>query len=256
MSSPAKGKGKSPNYLMFSPLQKNLEMTSLLHKMSSTMGKNKFKDTFIENEIYHVYNRTNNKEVLFKTEEDRYGFLNRFDHYTSPFLDTFSWNLLPNHFHLLIKVKSFEVITAFLKSKHIKELCSTEKKFLKQKVTIHDLIDNVFQRFLISYTMKFNSRHERKGNLLHRPFKHVLVNKAAQFTQTAIYINANAQKHKIVADFTKYKWSSYHTILSDKQTKLLRTELLEWFGGKTQFIKVVKEKTEYYYNCDTAIEVD
>lgn len=220
------------------------------------MGTNKYKATFIENECYHVYNRTNNKELLFKNENNRNHFLNRYDHYTSPFLETYSWNLLPNHFHLLLKVKSFENITDYLIKKNLKELCSTEKKFLKQQATIHDLIDNVFQRFLISYSMSFNNLNNRKGNLLHRPFKHVHVNKDHQFTQTAIYINVNAQKHKLVDDYSKYKWSSYHTILSDKPTKLFRNELLEWFGGKEKFINILKEQSIYYYSCDTAIDDD
>lgn len=220
------------------------------------MGINKYKAAFVENEFYHVYNRTNNKEILFKTEENYTHFLKRYDHYTSAFLETYSWNLLPNHFHLLVKVKSTESIINYLSNKCSKELCKTEKKFLRQIIPIHNLIDNVFQRFLISYSMSFNNLHNRKGNLLHRPFKHVLVNKDDQFTQTVIYINANAQKHQIVTDFKKYKWSSYNTILSDKPTKLFRRELLDWFGGKEWFIKILKEQTEYYYLCDTAIDDD
>ena len=224
--------------------------------MSSLMGISKYKAAFVENEFYHVYNRTNNKELLFKSDENRNHFLKRYDHYTAPFLETYSWNLLPNHFHLLAKVKNFESITEYLSNKYTKELCSTERRFLQQKATIHELIDNVFQRFLISYTMSFNNVYKRRGNLLHRPFKHVHVNKDAQFSQTVIYINANAQKHKIVTDFTKYKWSSYNTLLSDKPTKLFRNELLDWFGGKEKFTKILKEQTKYYYSCDTAIDDD
>jgi putative transposase len=182
--------------------------------------------------------------------------LKRYDHYTSAFLETYSWILLPNHFHILAKVKSTESILNYLGNKYSHEICETEKKFLRQIIPIHDLIDNVFQRFLISYAMSFNNVHKRKGNLLHRPFKHVKVNDESQFTQTVIYINANAQKHKIVSDFTKYKWSSYDTIISEKPTKLFRRELLDWFGGKDQFIKTLKEQTKYYYTCDTLLDDD
>ncbi len=224
--------------------------------MSSTMGVTKYKATFVENEFYHVYNRTNNKELLFRNDHNRNLFLNRFDHYTSPFLETYSWNLLPNHFHFLLKVKSFESITNYLNNKYLKDLCLTEKKFLKNESSIHNVIDNVFQRFLISYSMCFNNLHNRKGNLLHRPFKHIQVKNDDQFTQTVIYINANAQRHKIVTDFRNYKWSSYNTILSDKPTKLYRKELLDWFGGKNQFNKILKKQTKYYYSCDTAIDDD
>ena len=224
--------------------------------MSSLMSTNKYKAPFIENEFYHIYNRTNNIELLFRNDENRNYFLKRYEHYTTAFLDTYSWNLLPNHFHLLAKVKSFEAITSHLQNKPKKHLCATEQKFLVHKATIHDLIDNMFQRFLISYSMSFNNVHNRKGNLLHRPFKHVHINKESQFTQTVIYINANAIKHDLVKNFTQHKWSSYHTILSNKSTKLFREEVLDWFGGRERFINTLKEQTKYYYSCDTAIDDD
>jgi putative transposase len=33
-----------------------------------------------------------------------------------------------------------------------------------------------------------------------------------------------------------YKWSSYHSIISDKPTKLERETVLDWFGSKEEFI--------------------
>lgn len=220
------------------------------------MGKQKNKDPFIENETYHVFNRTNNKELLFINNQDHLNFLDRFNSYSHPFMGTYSWNLLPNHFHLLVKINSYESIISHLKNQDNGDLCLTEKRFIKGKANIHDLIDNVFKRFFISYTMNFNNSHERKGNLLHRPFKHVHVIKESQFTQNVIYINANAQKHKLVKDFAKYKWSSYNTIISNKPTKLLRTELLTWFGGKAQFIKTLKAQSDFYNACEYTIEDD
>ena len=37
-------------------------------------------------------------------------FLKQYDKYLHPFVDTFCWNLLPNHFHFLVQVKSSEEI--------------------------------------------------------------------------------------------------------------------------------------------------
>ncbi len=215
----------------------------------------KYKAPFVENELFHVYNRTNNKELLFNNDENYLYFLNRFDHYASPFLELICWNLLPTHFHFCVKIKSFTNIIHYLNAKESKGLCKTEQRFLQGIATIHNMVDNAFQRFFISYTMYFNQLYNRKGNLLHRPFKHVHVTKDSQFTQLVIYINANAIKHKLAKDISEYKWSSYNSILSDKPTKLLREGLLEWFGGKAAFIKLHKDQTEYYY-CDNFIEDD
>ena len=55
----------------------------------------KYLADFEENGIYHVYNRTNNKEKLFLSEENVIFFLRRFKELNSPLADTYSWNLLP-----------------------------------------------------------------------------------------------------------------------------------------------------------------
>ena len=55
-------------------------------------------------------------------------------------------------------------------------------------------------------------------------------------------------------DFTTYAWSSWHSILADQPTLLLRDELIDWFGNVEIFIKTHKEQAEYYYDCDVAIE--
>ena len=213
-----------------------------------------YKAPFIENECYHIYNRTNNNEILFRNDANFTFFMKRYSEITSAYLDLYSWNLLPTHFHLLAKVKSYSAIYHHIQQTPTNELVMTEKKFLRQKATVHELIDNLFQRFLISYCMSYNSIHERKGNLLHRPFKHKHIDEESQFTQAIIYINANAVKHGIVTNISDYKWSSYHEIISDEKTNLGRQEILDWFGGRDQFIKVINEQTAYYYNADVGIE--
>ena len=234
------------------------KQTSILETKDVTlMGiSKKYKAPFVENALYHVYNRTNNKELLFRNDTDRFLFLRRFNFYTAPFLETISWNLQLNHFHFYVRIKSFEEINNYLITRDSDELCITEKKFLKQNVSLHNLIDNVFKRLFISYTTRFNKIHNRKGNLFHRPFKHVVTDKDSQFTQTVIYINANAVKHKLVKDISDYQWSSYHDIISENPTTLLRREILDWFGGKSQFIKLLKEQSTYYYSCDASIDDD
>jgi putative transposase len=225
----------------------------------------KYLADFEEDQIYHVYNRTNNKQLLFLTDENRVYFLKRYKDIVSPFVDTFCWNLLPNHFHFLIKVKSEEMIIAFLETKPKQDRTVTEKRFLDcrnsnlQKVgipivTLSELVENSFKRFFQSYALAFNKQHNKKGNLFYKPFKRVRINKESQFTMTVIYIHANAVKHKLVKDFAEYRWSSWYSILSNQSTLLLRGELIEWFGGIEEFIKAHIEMAAYYFNCETAIE--
>ncbi len=209
---------------------------------------------FTEHGIYHVFNRTNNKEKLFLNDENHYFFLRKYEDYLSPFLETFVWCLLPNHFHFLVRIKSIDIIKSTLNSVGSNKLSITEKKFLDNTVSFSELIEGAFKRFFQSYALAFNKIHKRKGNLFYKPFKRLEVVQESHFIQAVIYIHANAVKHNIIKDFTIWKWSSYHTMLSDSVTNLLREEVLAWFGGKEQFIKTHLEMTSLYYKDNISIE--
>ena len=53
---------------------------------------------------FHIYNRGNNKETIFKTHENYIYFLTLWKKYIEPIAETFCYNLLPNHFHFFIKI--------------------------------------------------------------------------------------------------------------------------------------------------------
>ena len=129
-----------------------------------------------------------------------------------------------------------------------------EKEYLVGTATTELLLELEWKRFFTSYSMAFNKQQNRRGNLFHRPFKRTEINKESHFIQAIIYIHANAQHHKLCKDFTFHKWTSWHTMLSDKPTTLKRNEVLEWFGGLQKFIEIHKAMTEYYYNCEVVIE--
>jgi len=120
--------------------------------------------------------------------------------------------------------------------------------------TFSQLIENTFKRFFQSYSLAFNRQHCRQGNLFYKPFKRVRIENDTQFTMAVIYIHANAAKHKLVKDFTAYEWSSWHSIISNQPTSLLRDEIIKWFGNLEVLIKTHKEMAAYYYDCTVAIE--
>jgi len=57
------------------------------------------------NTFYHIFSRATGEEQLFRNEENYKYFLNKFKIYINPIADTYGYCLLPNHFHLLIKIK-------------------------------------------------------------------------------------------------------------------------------------------------------
>src|SRR5690606_9482355 len=88
------------------------------------------------------------------------------------------------------------------------------------------------------YTQAFNKMNNRTGGLFETPFRRISVSSEAYFTQLVYYIHYNPQRHGIIYDFRKYPFSSYNSFLSNKETKLKRTEVLKWFGDKTKYKKM------------------
>jgi hypothetical protein len=54
---------------------------------------------------YHIYNRGNNRMNLFSVPDDYVHFLELYDKYISQVAETFAWVLMPNHLHLLVRIK-------------------------------------------------------------------------------------------------------------------------------------------------------
>jgi putative transposase len=57
---------------------------------------------FERGEFYHVYNRGNNKQVIFFEEKNYMFFLKKVNDQLLPFCDIIAYCLMPNHFHFLI----------------------------------------------------------------------------------------------------------------------------------------------------------
>ena len=56
--------------------------------------------------IYHIYNQGNNKQIIFFRRENYFYFLKKIEQYLSQNADLLAWCLMPNHFHLIIAMKS------------------------------------------------------------------------------------------------------------------------------------------------------
>ncbi len=54
---------------------------------------------------YHIFNRGNNRETIFREQRNYYYFLKLYEKYIPLVADTFAYCLLPNHFHFLVRIK-------------------------------------------------------------------------------------------------------------------------------------------------------
>ncbi|MDO8969851.1 MAG: transposase [Saprospiraceae bacterium] len=189
---------------------------------------------------YHVYNRTNNRETLFTCDRERYLFLEKYKEYLSPYVDTFAWCLMENHFHFSIRVKPRQVVFDAIKQTPEPLRTVAQINFLQHpenEKAFHTVIERQFSRMFTSYAMIFNLTHQRSGNLFYRPFKRIELTDEDHQVWLVYYIHSNISKHGIKPDFNAYAWSSYKTFLNDKTTSLCKQQVLDWFGGKTRFLE-------------------
>ena len=177
--------------------------------------------------FYHVYNRGNNGQNIFFEKRNYALFLQKYAKYVSPVADTYAYCLLGNHFHILIRTKSEKEITLFKGDRVLNPVSLEAGKIVSLQ----------FSHLFNSYTQTINKTYNRTGSLFERPFRRILVTSDAYFSQLVYYIHFNPQKHGFVDGFEDWEYSSYHSHLENKPTKLNRDEVIKWFGGKSEYQK-------------------
>lgn len=187
--------------------------------------------------FYHIYNRAVGSDVLFKSDDNYLYFLKKYGEYLGKYVETYAYCLLNNHFHLLIRVNDDLPAAAVPGLSNLESLTNLEQ----QQPNHYELVSKQFRSLFIAYTLAFNKQQSRKGTLFQTPFKRSLVDNDDYFTKILYYIHANPQHHGLCRDFTKYSWSSYSGILSQKTSKLKREEVIDWFYGKAGFIDFHKQ---------------
>jgi putative transposase len=77
--------------------------------------------------------------------------------------------------------------------------------------------------------------YDRRGSLFNRPFKAKEIENESYLTNVIFYIHHNPLHHGFTKSIADWEHSSYHTIISDKLTRLKRKEVQSWFGSKNDF---------------------
>ncbi len=171
-------------------------------------------DFLEETYFYHIFNRGNNQQSIFLDNDNYLHFLKLVKKHILPVADIYSYCLLGNHFHFLVRINN------------------------ECKKNPSQSFSNLFN----SYSKAFNKRHNRIGSLFQRPFKRKRIIEEDYLRQLIIYIHLNPENHGIVNDFELYPYSSYASMLSNKPTNLKRTEVIELFGNKENFIFMHRKK--------------
>jgi putative transposase len=209
---------------------------------------------------YHIYNRGNNREDLFRSKENYNHFLNLYEKYIFPIAGTYTWVLMKNHFHLLVRIREEEEIGVYLPLNSDGSDDSVRFQTTGNNLTEsveHNLTESAgpvrvikpnptkhFSHLFNAYAKYYNKIYNRTGALFERPFKRLEVTSDKYFRQLVVYIHTNPVHHKFCEDYTDYPWSSYDAIISTKPTKLNREQILEWFNDRENLIAVHQQKPD------------
>ena len=163
--------------------------------------------SYFINAYHHVYNRGNNKQLIFKDDLDYAIFIKRLRLYKNKFnIDILAYCLMPNHFHLLTQQKSEQPLFRMI-------------QFLTN-----------------GYAMYFNKRHQRVGHLFQGKFQAKNIAKEKYLVRLSQYIHLNpANLGLSPKNIYKYPWSSLPDYLQIRNGTLPDKNLvLSYFNNQPQ----------------------
>jgi putative transposase len=210
---------------------------------------------YVENGYYHIYNRGVEKRTTFEDDQDYKTFLKYLKEYLSnpktikkvktsftlqgltfqglehqtknyyKEIDLVTFCLMPNHFHLLIKVSGKDSLKGFM------------------------------QALTTRYTIYFNRRYDRVGSLFQGTYKAILVTDEPYLLHLSRYIHLNPSE--FTKDLTS-AYSSYGDYLGIRNTEWIKPNIvLEQFNNKVgiEFKKInsYKDFVENYKQEDKLI---
>lgn len=194
---------------------------------------------------YHIYNRAINNEDLFRSDDNYLHFLHLYKKYIENIADTYAWCLLKNHFHVLVRIKEKEEVE-FVPIKRQSPTtppsgCKTTDGVSNKQYNPSHQFSHLFN----AYAQAINKLYNRNGGLFERPFKRKLITSDSYFKDLVTYIHNNPVHHGFCDRTLDYPWTSYQSILSDKESKLKRKELIGWFDSKENFMSYHEQKQDY-----------
>jgi REP element-mobilizing transposase RayT len=174
---------------------------------------------------YHVFNHAVEPELLFRAEIDYNNFISKYSKYLAPIVSTLAYCLMPNHFHLCIRIKDLDELT----------MLSPKYRLNKQ---IHSGIYYSFSHFFNSYAQFYNKKYQRMGGLFINNFKRKEILSDDSLLRLVCYIHSNPVEAKFTKSIDHWVYSSYLQIINKSDgigIALLHEEVLRIFGDLENF---------------------
>lgn len=197
--------------------------------------------TFAPNEHYHICFRGNNKQEIFRSNQDRVRLLFLILHLQSPeniqnisrvvkeYRHNGSLNIDEDLLSKIVKTR-YVLLEAFAFMPNHVHLAIREEQ---EQGTVRYL-----QRVLNAYAKYFNTKYETVGHLFQGPYRAVHVEDNDQLLYLSTYIHRNPRElPEIRGNEHSYEWSSYQDYLGENRFgKLLdRSLVLEQFDSPKEY---------------------
>lgn len=202
------------------------------------------KDSLVENEYYHIYNRGVDKRNIFLDDGDYHrfiismillndeqdGLMIRWRDYKKgagagaltdfltlnvrkrrPIVEINAYSLMSNHYHYILKQISDRGIEQFM------------------------------QKLGNSYTKYFNKKHQRNGSLFQGTFKSVRIKSIGQLLRMSVYVNCNSEIHG-VSPAGRYKWCGFPEYLGYANSRVCTKKVISsHFRSKNDYKDYARE---------------
>jgi len=161
---------------------------------------------FVKGNVYHIYNRGNNKHRIFFNDRNYQFFLEKIKSQLCPVCEILCWCLMPNHFHLMI----------YATEKSCFERSSFGSKPMQE-------LSYRIGMLLSSYSQAINKQNHTTGSLFQQKTKAKCITgdagRGAQSDLTGItntylitcmhYIHQNPWKANLIEQLEDWKYSSF-----------------------------------------------
>jgi REP element-mobilizing transposase RayT len=247
----------------------------LIVKIQTNYPMSKQEPPLEKGKFYHIYNRGVNSCNLFKDSKTYEHFLNLYDKYISPVAGTYAWVLMPNHFHLLVRIKE-NVVYKYTENadRSVDAVRFEELKWETLDLSTCEASDSVtiattktnnikipkahlhFSHLFNAYSKYFNTYTGRHGSLFERSFDRIEIADKEYFKNLVVYIHNNPDHHRFTEYAMDYPWSSYLTCISIKPTHLQRDEVIGWFDSAANFKTAHDGVNDIDFNIEVSLGLD
>ena len=200
------------------------------------------------NSSYHIFNHANGFENIFIEDENYRFFLDKYNQYILPIAETYAYCLLPNHFHLVVRIRRREVLEEVFRNFKSTNF-SKVQNFGKVEVTdnmIEYYISKQFANLFSCYTQSFNKVNKRRGSLFLKNFRREPIEDKAYFMNAVIYTHRNPVHHAFCDRYTDWSYTSFCEI-KERNSQIIEVDkLLRMFGGQESFIDLHEQSANKF----------